>query len=262
LDEKITVNNNSWISLHSSEWQYKLWTIDKIKDFFQNISQDSFFSDVWMNLQSTEKKIQSLIFLILYHQGGVYVDIRSKCVKNLESLFNDKYQNYDFMIGQYRNLDKYFAAIINVKLIVDCFFVASIPNHIFVKYFLEEFRKKIIQSTSISVTRILSDLIRIYLKPLKLAIIPCKYIQSYHNRNDQTYILYEMENNDNHLQGFLNATGNNNNTLIIILITVFVVFTMILALLLVLSIVIAKLKSKSKTIIQKKKAENEKEINT
>lgn len=261
LDSNLIQIEEKWKTLNPS-WQYKLWTMESVQLLFQ---KNEFINEIWNRLIFEKQKMDMLAFLILFYEGGVYVNSKATPTQDLNVLL-EKYSDYDFLIGQYRNPDKYLAAIVNVKLIVDIFFIASIPNHLFIQYYFEESKKrfevislssnqyKYIQLTTGA--RILSDLVRIYLKPLKLAIIPWKYVQHYHNKNNETFITLPFFENDN------NDTSNNNNTLIIILITVFVIFVMVLVLLVALSVVIAKLKSKEKTVIQEKRNETEKEIRT
>lgn len=115
----------SWKKLNP-DYQYILWDEQKIN----NILYEYFpwFADTFNRLPKMIQKIDAAKYFILYHYGGIYADMDSECVKNID----------DLIIGKELILPKLeenpFVKLFFYGRVDDTLqnnFLASIPNHPF-----------------------------------------------------------------------------------------------------------------------------------
>jgi mannosyltransferase OCH1-like enzyme len=88
IPKKYKKNSKSWI-INNKEWKYILWNSNMI-----NIFLFSFYPKLlphYKNLDLMIMKIDFIKYIILYHYGGIYCDIDTICLKNIDPLI--KYYN-------------------------------------------------------------------------------------------------------------------------------------------------------------------------
>ncbi|MGE0009498.1 MAG: glycosyltransferase family 32 protein [Candidatus Babeliales bacterium] len=88
LPEKTRAWQESWLTMHP-DWEYKLWTNDDVEGF---VFENKKYFDKAVNWG---EKADILRYEILYHFGGVYVDIDFESLKPLDWLN----QVCDFYVG-------------------------------------------------------------------------------------------------------------------------------------------------------------------
>jgi mannosyltransferase OCH1-like enzyme len=88
LPEKYKMWQETW-QLHHPHWQYKLWT-DKDLEEFPLFNRDLYEAEMNYGARSDIARYE-----ILYHYGGLYVDIDGECVAPFDMLNN----RYRFYIG-------------------------------------------------------------------------------------------------------------------------------------------------------------------
>ncbi len=77
---------DSW-KKHHPEWEYRLWTDDNMIKL-QN-------QDLYDSTTNVRQKADIARYELLYHFGGIYVDIDMECFKNIEPLLDD----VEFLVG-------------------------------------------------------------------------------------------------------------------------------------------------------------------
>ncbi|KAJ5453416.1 uncharacterized protein N7458_004372 [Penicillium daleae] len=60
-----------------SDFQYKLWTDDSAREFLSN--HYSWFVETWDNYAFPIQRADSIRYFVLYHYGGIYLDMDSWC---------------------------------------------------------------------------------------------------------------------------------------------------------------------------------------
>lgn len=112
--EKLKSYRDSWINLHP-DWQYKLWNEEE----FLKILPENLY-ELYYSYNKMIKKVDFAKFVILYMNGGVYVDCDDECFKNIEPALGeyDVVLTFDYHIEQFSPG----MAIINS-------FMASVPKH-------------------------------------------------------------------------------------------------------------------------------------
>ena len=110
----------TWREMHP-DWQYILWTDEKVKNEFMPLYNQSFYDES----ESMGVKSDLLKWEIVYRYGGVYVDMDFECLKPLDIL----HYMYDFYTG-YQPLDAFF-----VQLGAALF--AAYPQHPILKHCIE-----------------------------------------------------------------------------------------------------------------------------
>ena len=86
IPEQLLEWSNTWKSFHPN-WNYKLWTMNKIDSFMKNEFPD--YYDFFSNYPTTIQKIDAFRYFMLYKFGGLYVDFDVLCKKNIEHLLED-----------------------------------------------------------------------------------------------------------------------------------------------------------------------------
>ena len=113
IPDKYRIYKNSWKVKHPN-WIIIYWDKNKVislvKKHYPNIIQ--LLSEYKYMIQ----KIDVAKYLILYHYGGVYVDMDTICEQSLNNLFNEKeFMNYNFICSQMQIIP--FIKIINNGII-------------------------------------------------------------------------------------------------------------------------------------------------
>lgn len=86
IPEKYKTWSNKCQEIHS-DWQYWLWDEKMALEFMS--TNYSWFLNTYNNYDKPIKRVDALRYFILYHYGGVYIDMDFICLKNLEELLID-----------------------------------------------------------------------------------------------------------------------------------------------------------------------------
>lgn len=77
----------SW-KKHHPEWQYILWTDDMNIAFIKKYAPG--FLKTYKNYPHTIQQVDAVRYFILYHLGGVFIDLDFECLENIEPLLNNQ----------------------------------------------------------------------------------------------------------------------------------------------------------------------------
>jgi mannosyltransferase OCH1-like enzyme len=77
---------NSWREFHP-DWEYRLWTDEDNRRFIEK--EYPWFLDIYDHYPREIFRADAVHYFILYHYGGLYVDLDYVCLKNIEPLLND-----------------------------------------------------------------------------------------------------------------------------------------------------------------------------
>lgn len=70
-----------------NNWQYMFWDEDKIVDLIKNYPN---FESIYLYFDLMIQKIDIAKYVILYHYGGIYIDMDMEWIKDFTDLINDK----------------------------------------------------------------------------------------------------------------------------------------------------------------------------
>lgn len=108
---------------NNPEYEYKLWTDDDIDNFIlENYPQ---LNNFYNSFEYTIQKIDFARLLIVYHFGGIYIDLDSYCYKNIDCILNKPISFVS--TKKHKNFKEYYNVILNNALI------ASEKNNLFLK---------------------------------------------------------------------------------------------------------------------------------
>lgn len=115
--------SNTWKELHP-DWEYCFWNKEAIEKFM--IEHFSELIPVYNNFTHPVQRWNAMRYLILYHIGGLYVDLDCECIESIEPLLI----NSVCCLGlePVATADRY-----NEPFIIGNAFMASIPKHLFFK---------------------------------------------------------------------------------------------------------------------------------
>jgi mannosyltransferase OCH1-like enzyme len=128
--EAIDEMSKTWIVNHP-DWEYKLWDERAIKDLLMNE-----FPEYLPYYESFEYEIQrwhSARYFILFHYGGLYVDIHSECRAPIDLLLG----NASCSIGMEPELG---TMEYNKQRVIGNAFMASVPGHAYLKKIVEDIK--------------------------------------------------------------------------------------------------------------------------
>jgi len=87
IPEILSNMTETWKSLHP-DWEYILWTDEMNREF---ISKNySYFLPIYDNYTYNIQRADAVRYFILYHYGGLYVDLDFKCFKNIDILLEGR----------------------------------------------------------------------------------------------------------------------------------------------------------------------------
>lgn len=76
---------NSWKANHE-DWKYILWTDEMNYNFLEK--HYPLFLPIYNNYESAIQKVDAVRYFILYHFGGVYIDLDFYCFKNISPIIS------------------------------------------------------------------------------------------------------------------------------------------------------------------------------
>lgn len=87
----VIVNSQRSISHTTPTWDYKFWSDDMAEKFVQKNHPDVF--DIWYGLSRSDIiKWNTFRFMLIYHEGGMYVDSDTIFKKNIDDIIDTTYQ--------------------------------------------------------------------------------------------------------------------------------------------------------------------------
>ena len=131
LPDKYKNYTNTWKRNHIN-WEFMYWDKIKIINLLKN--HYPYLLKIFNQCPYMIQKIDLAKYIILYHFGGVYVDMDTICNKSLNNLFsNPNYKNVDFVTSKMEIIP--FIKIINNAIIF------SKPKHILLWFILNKIQK-------------------------------------------------------------------------------------------------------------------------
>jgi mannosyltransferase OCH1-like enzyme len=105
-------------------WEYKLWTDKDNRNFIKE--NYSWFLDIYDNYDKNIKRVDAVRYFLLYHYGGIYIDMDMTTIKKLDSLiYNTKNSIFGYQLPN-KEAD---GSIANA-------FMISPPKHSLFKYLI------------------------------------------------------------------------------------------------------------------------------
>lgn len=114
------------------QWEYRFWNKQMIADFLKSICPD--FSDIYHSYPFNVQRWDAIRYLILYHIGGLYVDMDYECIRPLDVLLADS----TCCMGMEPTIN---SRIYNKALVVGNALMASKPKHPYIAKIIEELKK-------------------------------------------------------------------------------------------------------------------------
>ena len=71
--------------LNAEQFEYRLWTDYQMHEFVREVEPD-FYQHTFLTYSLEIQRVDSFRYVILYHLGGVYIDMDNGCRQSLESL--------------------------------------------------------------------------------------------------------------------------------------------------------------------------------
>lgn len=171
---------DTWVKNHRPpKWEFIYWN----KKNFENIILRQYpqYLHIYNNLPLMIQKIDFAKYLILFHEGGIYVDVDTISEKSLDS-FMEKYKSYEIILTKFKVYKELPIFVINNGIIM------SIKKHPLIQKIIEniEYQKKfyyindwyILKSTGpYYFTKIIIEYLKKH-KNNKLMIIPNEVLES------------------------------------------------------------------------------------
>jgi mannosyltransferase OCH1-like enzyme len=86
VDEHLAVLAETWREKHPG-WGYKLWTDGMNRTFIAENYPD--FLNTYDNYPHNIQRVDAVRYYILYHMGGVFIDMDFECLQNISPLLNN-----------------------------------------------------------------------------------------------------------------------------------------------------------------------------
>jgi mannosyltransferase OCH1-like enzyme len=120
----------SWKN-HHPLWGHILWTDEMNRAFIESNFPD--FLSVYDGYDTNIQRVDAARYFILYHYGGMYVDLDFMCLQNIESLLDGN----SCVLG--REPSEH-CKIHNKEMIISNAFIACVPQHQFIGALCKEVR--------------------------------------------------------------------------------------------------------------------------
>ncbi|KAJ9627134.1 CSG1/SUR1-like protein [Taxawa tesnikishii (nom. ined.)] len=76
----------SCLELHKDDWEYKLWTDAKSRDFIA--AEYPWFLETFENYEYPIQRADAIRYFVLAHYGGIYIDLDDGCNRRLDPLLS------------------------------------------------------------------------------------------------------------------------------------------------------------------------------
>ncbi|WP_432328248.1 glycosyltransferase family 32 protein [Mucilaginibacter sp. P25] len=160
--------SQSWKSKHPN-WEYKLWTDEMNRNFIvENFPE---FLAIYGSYEYNIERVDSVRYFILYHYGGLLVDLDFECLKDVTPLLEDATCIFGVETEAH-------CPIHNRTMIICNAFMACSAKNNFMKQFCDELKKDVQPSSQNCPS---------WQKVLETAG-PFKLTDIYDNFHDKTYL--------------------------------------------------------------------------
>ena len=123
IPEKLKKFQQTW-KTHFPNWEYRLWSD---KDNYNLIKEHyPWFLEIYQNYKFPIQKADAIRPFILFHYGGMYVDLDYECLKNFEKLIDLDNKNIYLVRSPFLNENLQNSLMISSK------------NHPFLKNYINE----------------------------------------------------------------------------------------------------------------------------
>ena len=126
----------SW-QTHHPDWIYCLWTDVELREFIRR--HYAWFLPIYDQYPEQIKRVDVVRYFILFHYGGVYVDLDFECLQPIDSLLAAK--QVVFGLEPPPHLDLHFPKERGLKQIICNAFMASVPGHPFWEHVFKQLIK-------------------------------------------------------------------------------------------------------------------------
>lgn len=165
--------SKTWMK-NNPDYKYQFWDYKKIDQFLSEFYPD--FIAVYNSFQYEVQRWDAIRYLILYHFGGVYVDLDYECLKSIESIVENKVCCLGMEPQDH-------CRIHNREYIVGNAFMAVEPENIFFKSILEEISNISTSNTDkfydvLETTGpfMMTDLYKSYVDKKSISLIPAEQV--------------------------------------------------------------------------------------
>lgn len=73
--------------LNADQFEYRLWTDDQMHEFVRQV-EPNFYEQTFLTYSLDIQRVDAFRYVLLYHFGGVYIDMDNGCRQSLESLLD------------------------------------------------------------------------------------------------------------------------------------------------------------------------------
>lgn len=130
LPKELAKMAETWKTLNP-EWEYRLWGKEQMINFVFQYFPD--LMEIYNEFPENVQRWDTVRCLILYIQGGVYVDVDTECLKPIDQLLENKSCCFGEEPPEH-------AEYFNVDYLIGTAFIAAIPNHPFLKMVIDEIK--------------------------------------------------------------------------------------------------------------------------
>ncbi len=116
----------SW-QQHHPDWMYCLWTDYDIREFIR--IEYPWFLPIYDHYPEHIMRVDAVRYFIMFHYGGVYVDLDFQCLKPIDQLLAEK--EVVFGLEPPAHLELPFVKMMELDQIICNAFLASVPGHPF-----------------------------------------------------------------------------------------------------------------------------------
>jgi len=124
--------SETWIERHP-QWEYRFWNKAAMEELVNNFSPE--VSSTYKSLPFNIQRWDMIRYLILYKYGGLYIDMDYECIEPVDVLLCNS-NCYMGLEPEGNTLNS------NHPYIVGNAFIASVPNHKYIKMIIDEIEQK------------------------------------------------------------------------------------------------------------------------
>jgi mannosyltransferase OCH1-like enzyme len=167
VPENFQLLMNTWKEFHP-DWKFILWTDEMNRNFISEHYPD--FLNKYDNYPANIQRADAIRYFLLYHYGGVYIDLDFECLQNIEELLTD--EECVFGLEPQKHCERF-----NVEKIICNAFMAVCPSHHFFKQLCtvlssEEFGEKKTDVLNTTGPFMLTKLYGKYQEKVRIKLLP------------------------------------------------------------------------------------------
>ena len=116
---------------HHPDWEYRFWNKAAIHEFLESVCPE--FVEYYQAFRFNVQRWDAIRYLILYHIGGLYVDLDYECIQPLDTLLVDS----TCCMGMEPTVN---TIVHNKPLIIGNALMASVPGHSYFKFIIQDMK--------------------------------------------------------------------------------------------------------------------------